>query len=171
MLRIQCIQAAEGLQYIHSVGMVHGDVKASNILVSAEGIVKLSDFGNSVLTACSLALSATNVAGGGTARWMAPELIVREDAAAADRSRPADIYALGMTILEVITGKKPYSEYKNDSSATLAAIQGRHPRRPADFACETGYGDQRWNLIVECWNMRPDLRPTVSVVRDKMSCL
>ncbi|KAG9074474.1 hypothetical protein FS749_013963, partial [Ceratobasidium sp. UAMH 11750] len=91
-----CLQVAEGLEYIHGVGMVHGDLKANNILVSDEGIVKLSDFGNSVMANHSLAFSATCIEGGGTARWMAPELIKREDGAAADRSMPADIYAFGM---------------------------------------------------------------------------
>ncbi|QRV99284.1 kinesin light chain [Ceratobasidium sp. AG-Ba] len=78
------------------VSQVHGDIKGNNFLVSAEGVVKLSDFGNSVLAAYSLALSSTNTVGGGTYRWMAPELIKREDAEAADRSKPADMYAVGM---------------------------------------------------------------------------
>ncbi|KAG9082765.1 hypothetical protein FRC06_004865, partial [Ceratobasidium sp. 370] len=95
----QCLQISEGLEYIHEVGMVHGDLKANNILVSAEGVVKLSDFGNSVMANHSLAFSPTSIAGGGTARWMAPELIKREDGTTADRSMPADIYAFGMTIL------------------------------------------------------------------------
>ncbi|KAG9098026.1 hypothetical protein FRC06_006900 [Ceratobasidium sp. 370] len=125
---------SEGLEYIHGVGMVHGDLKANNILVSAEGVVKLSDFGNSVMANHSLAFSATSIAGGGTARWMAPELIKREDGTTADRSMPADIYAFGMTILEVVTSRKPYSEYKREQGATLAAIGGKHPRRPSELS-------------------------------------
>ncbi|KAG9122903.1 hypothetical protein FRC07_000526 [Ceratobasidium sp. 392] len=108
-----CYGVALGLRYIHSVGMVHGDLKAmhiefqNNILVDDSGCVKLTDFGNSVLASHSLAFSGTSIAGGGTSRWMAPELIVQEDGTAADRSTAADIYAFGMTIL--VSGANGYS--------------------------------------------------------------
>ncbi|KAG8796567.1 hypothetical protein FRC12_019074 [Ceratobasidium sp. 428] len=171
-----CLQASGGLTYIHGVKMVHGDLKAAsnaalydiqqaditaqnNILVSAEGVVKLTDFGNSVLTDLSLGFSTTCIAGGGTARWMAPELFGQEDVPEADRSMPADIYAFGMTILEVMTGRKPYSEYKREPGAILAAVQGKHPRRPDELSSQTRFGDGRWNLMVACWNMQPDHRP------------
>ncbi|CAE6482055.1 unnamed protein product [Rhizoctonia solani] len=71
-----CIQVAEGLAYIHGIGMVHGDMKATNILVSDDGVVKIGDFGNSVLEECSLRCTATTKVGGGTIRWMARELLV-----------------------------------------------------------------------------------------------
>ncbi|KAG9118304.1 hypothetical protein FRC07_007250, partial [Ceratobasidium sp. 392] len=71
----------------------------SNILIAAYGIPKLTDFGNAVLANYSLAFSGTNISGGGTSRWMAPELIMQEDETTADRSMAADIYAFGMTIL------------------------------------------------------------------------
>ncbi|KAG9099138.1 hypothetical protein FS749_002041 [Ceratobasidium sp. UAMH 11750] len=91
-----CTQVAEGLEYIHSIGMIHGDLKASNILISIEGVVKLGDFGNSVLADYSLVFSVSNIAGGGTTRWMAPELFGQEDVDAADRDKKTDVYALGM---------------------------------------------------------------------------
>ncbi|KAG9119632.1 hypothetical protein FRC07_005265, partial [Ceratobasidium sp. 392] len=180
-----CFQASEGLVYVHSVGMVHSNLKAAslasisnvthsqaytqfqnNILVSADGVVKLSDFGNSVVANHSLAFSATNIAGGGTARWMAPELITGEDGITADRSMPADIYAFGMTILEVMTGRKPYSEYLMEPRATLAAIQGEHPRQPDELSQTAKCGGARWNLIVTCWNMHPDRCPTAKALND-----
>ncbi|KAG9119366.1 hypothetical protein FRC07_005628, partial [Ceratobasidium sp. 392] len=160
-----CIQVTEGLHYIHDLGMIHGDLKAMNILVSGEGVIKITDFGNSVLENCSLAFSASGVAGGGTARWMAPELISREDAAAADRSMPADVYALGMTILEVMTGKHPYDEIRPEPAVTLAIIKGRRPRRPVTFSSEQSLGDKRWSMLLGCWKMEPDQRPTAIEVK------
>ncbi|KAG8796124.1 hypothetical protein FRC12_004321 [Ceratobasidium sp. 428] len=150
-----CLQASEGLEYIHVAGM-------NNMLVSTGGIVKLTDFGNSVMTDQSLGFSATCIAGGGTARWMAPELIKREDETVADRSMPADIYAFGM---EVMTGRKPYSEYRREPRATLAAVQGEHPRRPGEFPEETRHGNERWNVLVACWNMHPGHRPSAGQLK------
>ncbi|CAE6470757.1 unnamed protein product [Rhizoctonia solani] len=110
-----CIQVAEGLAYIHGIGMVHGDMKATNILVSDDGVVKIGDFGNSVLEECSLRCTATTKVGGGTIRWMARELLVpghqpgtpvdedvHEGAITTpevDRNTKTDVYSLGMTIL------------------------------------------------------------------------
>ncbi|KAG9089274.1 hypothetical protein FS749_001459 [Ceratobasidium sp. UAMH 11750] len=97
-----CVQVAEGLSSVHASGMVHGDLKAKNILVSDEGMVKLSDFGNSIFVSeCSLEFTDTTNTVGGTTRWMAPELLDEDESEDEDtnRSQPADIYALGMTIL------------------------------------------------------------------------
>ncbi|CAE6503481.1 unnamed protein product [Rhizoctonia solani] len=73
------IQVAVGLSYLHENDMVHGDVKAGNVLVSENGVAKLSDFGNSILSECTLVFSETTNLGGGTLRWMAPELLATPD--------------------------------------------------------------------------------------------
>ncbi|CAE6436232.1 unnamed protein product [Rhizoctonia solani] len=91
-----CVQIAQGVEYIHSKGMVHGDIKASNILVSSEGVLKLTDFDHSLITDCSLLFTATTRIGGGTPRWMAPELFEHESSH--QRTKRTDIYALGMVI-------------------------------------------------------------------------
>ncbi|CAE6475516.1 unnamed protein product [Rhizoctonia solani] len=65
-----CIQIARGVAYLHGVNMVHGDLKACNILVSSTGILKITDFDYSIFPECSLAFSATSRMGGGTLRWM-----------------------------------------------------------------------------------------------------
>ncbi|KAF8600104.1 kinase-like protein [Ceratobasidium sp. AG-I] len=62
---------ASGVSYLHGIDMVHGDIKALNILVSRDGVAKLSDFDHSILSNCTLAFSATTNVGGGTLRWMA----------------------------------------------------------------------------------------------------
>ncbi|KAF8592865.1 kinase-like protein [Ceratobasidium sp. AG-I] len=94
-----CVQVAAGASYLHGIQMVHGDIKALNVLVSQDGVAKLSDFDHSILSSCSLVFSATTNAGGGTLRWMAPELLIRaedEDSPPASRSMETDVYALGM---------------------------------------------------------------------------
>ncbi|CAE6427614.1 unnamed protein product [Rhizoctonia solani] len=91
-----CVQIAQGLEYIHDSNMVHGDLKASNILISSDNTVKLTDFDYSLISECSLLFSDTTRMGGGTLRWMAPELVLQE---CSQRSKQTDIYALGMTFL------------------------------------------------------------------------
>ncbi|KAF8605855.1 kinase-like protein [Ceratobasidium sp. AG-I] len=163
-----CVQVAEGLAYMHNINMVHGDLKAINILVSDQGIAKLSDFGNSILTNCSLGFTATSNIGGGTIRWMAPELL-EEDAA--DRSLPADIYALGMTILEVMTGRLPFSERRSDAAVSYAISSGKRPSQPVELSVSTKYGDERWKVLLSCWATNPGDRPICGNLRDTMSTL
>ncbi|KAG8741702.1 hypothetical protein FRC10_002575 [Ceratobasidium sp. 414] len=152
-----CIQVAEGLSAVHASRMVHGDLKAKNILVCAEGRVKLSDFGNSIFVSeCSLEFTDTTNTAGGTTRWMkAPELLDEDEDEDTNR-QAADIYALGM---EVMTAKKPYFECKKDAAVIKAVNQGQYPRRPDEFSENERFGDQRWDLLLGCWRRDPDSRP------------
>ncbi|KAG8764676.1 hypothetical protein FRC12_007945 [Ceratobasidium sp. 428] len=162
-----CKQVAGGLAYMHQIGMVHGDLKAVNILVSDEGTAKLSDFGNSILSDHSLAFTATTNIGGGTSRWMAPELLLEEDdeGGIPGRSMPADVYALGMTILEVLTGQLPYSECKSDDWATNKVLEGIPPGRPTQLSGDSRYGNERWAMLLECWQNEPESRPAAIQVQ------
>ncbi|KAG8688616.1 hypothetical protein FRC11_005138 [Ceratobasidium sp. 423] len=97
-----CVQIARGVAYLHDVNMIHGDLKACNILVSSAGVLKITDFDYSIFPECALAFSATTRIGGGTRRWMAPELLMNEKPP--QRNKTTDIYALGMTFLVSMGG-------------------------------------------------------------------
>ncbi|KAG8720610.1 hypothetical protein FRC09_009274 [Ceratobasidium sp. 395] len=161
-----CKQVAEGLAYIHHIRM-------DNILVSDEGTAQISDFGNSILSDHSLVFTATTSRGGGTSRWMAPELLLEEDdeGGIPDRSMPADVYALGMTILEVVTGQPPYAEYRTDAWVTRIVIDGTPPNRPAQLSGGSRFGDERWVMLSECWRKQPKSRPAAIEVQKKMAAL
>ncbi|CAE6396530.1 unnamed protein product [Rhizoctonia solani] len=95
-----CLQVVKGLVHLHESNMVHGDLKACNILVSEDGEIKLSDFDHSILPDCTLAFSETTNFGGGTLRWMAPELVVPDDEEVpCQRNKKTDVYSLAMTCL------------------------------------------------------------------------
>jgi serine/threonine-protein kinase len=96
-LRAVLINCLSGLAFLHSNRVIHGDIKPSNILVGAQNRVKLGDFG--------LARRASNEEGSllkGTTKYMAPELLSAQFGAVGPAS---DLYSLGFTAYELMTGK------------------------------------------------------------------
>ncbi|CUA78526.1 hypothetical protein RSOLAG22IIIB_13199 [Rhizoctonia solani] len=104
-----CIQIAQGVEYIHNKDMIHGDLKATNILVSPDHKLKVTDFDYSIMAESTI-FSQTTRLGGGTLRWMAPELALDSEGDH-QRNKQTDIYALGMTFLVSIISifSVPYS--------------------------------------------------------------
>ena len=89
----------EGLDYLHHSDVVHCDLKAANILTTKTRSVKLSDFGVS-LNLRAMERDIKDVAG--TPNWMAPEVIELKGA-----STKSDIWSLGCTVIELLTGRPP----------------------------------------------------------------
>jgi predicted Ser/Thr protein kinase len=93
-------QVAEGLDYAHSKGVVHRDVKPANILLTEDRQVKLTDFGIARLDTSNLTLEGQLL---GTPNYMAPEQIQGQ---ATDHR--ADVFSLGVVLYEMLTGEKPF---------------------------------------------------------------
>lgn len=94
------VKILEGLDYLHRNGVVHPDLKAANILTTKSGDIKLSDFGYS-LGLSVMEREAKVVAG----NWMAPEVLKLRGV-----STKSDIWSLGCTVTELLTGKPPYGD-------------------------------------------------------------
>jgi serine/threonine protein kinase/ankyrin repeat protein len=90
------LDAALGLEYLHERGIIHGDVRCRNVLIGSDGVAKLSNFGLSGSSKRSRRASSGSVC---SVRWQAPEVCE-----AKSPSFSSDVYSLGMTILEVVTG-------------------------------------------------------------------
>ena len=113
---------ARALQYAHQHGIIHRDIKPDNVMVTWEGAVKLADLGLAKRIADDSGVTQTG-AGLGTPYYMAPEQA--EDARSVDHR--ADIYALGITLLHLVTGRRPF----DGESAYSIVIQHREKELPS----------------------------------------
>ncbi len=95
------IQALEGLQHAHRKNIFHRDIKPSNIMITQDGKVKLMDFGIAKVAGEQKMTQVNKIVG--TVEFMAPELIQGKEASAA-----SDLYATGVTLYEMISGKLPF---------------------------------------------------------------
>ena len=103
-------QAASALQAAHRSGLIHRDVKPANMLVTADGIVKLTDFG--IARAIGSAAMTKTGEVMGTAQYLAPEAALGHEVTGL-----VDVYALGIIAYEMVTGRRPF---ESDSPVTLA---------------------------------------------------
>ena len=112
-------QLASGLEVAHRAGIVHGDVKPTNVVVPATGPAKLADFGIASLARDPQLISAELMIG--SPAYMAPEQ-ARGEAS----GPPADFWAVGATMFYAVEGKPPFD--RGGSIATLAAVINEDPR-------------------------------------------
>lgn len=119
------VEVLDGLDYLHSHDVIHGNLRASNILTIASGNSKLSDFG----------LPIPRVQGGPKSsverfNWSSPEVVKNQGA-----SSTSDIWSLGCTLVELLTGNPPYSDIKDNSSGQLRCCTSisRGPNRCFPF--------------------------------------
>ncbi|KAG6609222.1 TKL protein kinase [Phytophthora cinnamomi] len=143
------LDIARGLQFLHSFGMIHRDLKSLNLLMTAEGRVKLADFGISrvndqsdLMTGCC-----------GTFQWMAPEVLTSQK-----YSLSADVYSFGVIVWEICEGSAPFKDLA-PAQIPIAVVQER--RRP--IISPTTPAPLR-DLIQRCWQHEPTLRPTAAEV-------
>lgn len=150
----------EGLHYLHSQGVVHCDLKAANILSTKNGNIKLSDFGVSLnmravenfAERASIGRTVLKNEIAGTPNWMAPEVIKLSGASPA-----SDIWSLGCTIIELITGKPPYSDVPNSMTVLFRIVEDPMPPMP-----ETS--PELQDFLKLCFVKEPVLRPTAAML-------
>ncbi|KAG8783096.1 hypothetical protein FRC12_020089 [Ceratobasidium sp. 428] len=169
---LEWLSSEANLPWSHSGWIeVHGDLKGANILIAIDGTPKITDFGLAVIHDGVFNYSATN-GGGGTTRWMvntgafydagqqltqpqAPELFTER----AIRTYQTDVYALGMTLLEIFTGKEPFYNIANvQAIPILVACERKTPERPEFLAPGARQGDLFWTVLTKCWVFEPDKR-------------
>uniref|UniRef100_A0A672JBR5 non-specific serine/threonine protein kinase n=1 Tax=Salarias fasciatus TaxID=181472 RepID=A0A672JBR5_SALFA len=106
-IRVVCKQTLEALIYLHESKVIHRDLKAGNILLSLEGDVKLADFGVSAKNTKTLQRRDSFI---GTPYWMAPEVVMCETSKDRPYDYKADIWSLGVTLIELAQIEPPNHE-------------------------------------------------------------
>ncbi|XDV50291.1 hypothetical protein PO909_019369 [Leuciscus waleckii] len=106
-IRVVCKQTLEALVYLHENKIIHRDLKAGNILLTSDGDVKLADFGVSAKNTKTLQRRDSFI---GTPYWMAPEVVMCETSKDRPYDYKADIWSLGVTLIELAQIEPPNHE-------------------------------------------------------------
>ncbi|KAG0231087.1 hypothetical protein BGW42_000504 [Actinomortierella wolfii] len=143
------VKILEGLVYLHGKEVVHCDLKAANILTTKNGNVKLSDFGVSL----NMKVKESDFgAVAGTPNWMAPEVIELKGASPA-----SDIWSLGCTIIEMLTGRPPYADLLA-MTTLFRIVEDDRPPLPNNISADL------LDFLCQCFQKDPALRPTASML-------
>ncbi|CAM2064130.1 Non-specific serine/threonine protein kinase [Sulfidibacter corallicola] len=150
---------ANGLKAAHEKGIVHGDIKASNVMIDRQGTVKLLDFGlahhHRQPTESPRPLQGTPTA-------MAPEQLVHQGA-----SKASDVFSLGLLFYEMVTGTKAFA--KDTLEETLKAIGEESPKEPRKVNPRLSKDLDR--LIMACLHKDPRQRPDMNTIAGELKTL
>ncbi|CDW87458.1 protein serine threonine kinase [Stylonychia lemnae] len=140
LVAIYVQQVLQGLDYLHTQVVIHRDIKGANILTTKDGIVKLADFG----VATKLNDTEKSNSAFGTPYWMAPEVIEMSGQV----TQACDIWSLGCTVIELLTGNPPYSNLQ-PVSAMVKIVQEGMPALPESIT------DELKDFLNKCFEKDP----------------
>ncbi|KAL4064746.1 kinase-like domain-containing protein [Scleroderma yunnanense] len=149
---------ARGLNYLHSRALgpiIYGDLKGYNILITDDGRALLTDFGTSFL-AVSSGTTTLWPCRGGTLKWMAPEVLDNQNL-----SVESDVWAFGMTALELFTRQEPFHDISSIPRIVVRIVNGLPSRPSVESTCDR-LTDTWWKICMRCWQQDPALRPSAS---------
>ncbi|KAH0698004.1 hypothetical protein KY290_013511 [Solanum tuberosum] len=156
---IIAMDAAFGMEYLHSKNIVHFDLKCDNLLVNLKDpsrpICKVADFGLSKIKRNTLVTGGVR----GTLPWMAPELL---NGGSNKVSEKVDVFSFGIVLWEILTGEEPYANMHY--GAIIGGIVNNTLRPPVPSFCDT-----EWRMLMEqCWAPDPPIRPSFTEIARRL---
>lgn len=156
---IIAMDAAFGMEYLHSKNIVHFDLKCDNLLVNLKDplrpICKVGDFGLSKIKRNTLVTGGVR----GTLPWMAPELL---NGSSNKVSEKVDVFSFGIVLWEILTGDEPYANMHYGAIIGGIVNNTLRPTIPS-------YCDLEWKTLMEqCWAPNPAVRPSFTEIARRL---
>lgn len=162
------LDVVSGLEYLHTSRphVIHGDLKAANVLITDAKRACLADFGLAAAYDSSVkVVPSSTIQSPGTVRYMAPELFDAESDETYRRSTlKSDMYALACVFYEVYAGTHPFPDISTDAMVQIAVCKGHRSDRPINPSLD----DDLWEMTQNCWTEKPEKRPDVQQVKKKL---
>ncbi|KAH0679962.1 hypothetical protein KY290_023754 [Solanum tuberosum] len=149
------IDVCKGMEYLHQNNIIHRDLKAANLLMDSNNVVKVADFGVARFQNNGGVMTAET----GTYRWMAPEIINHQP-----YDQKADVFSFAIVLWELLTAKVPY-DTMTPLQAALGVRQGLRPELPENAH------PRLLDLMQRCWVDIPSDRPSFSEIKVELELL
>jgi hypothetical protein len=146
-------QLCSALDYAHGEGVIHRDLKPANVMLDNRGRVKLADFGIAAVVSDSMSRVSAKPSTGGTLAYMSPQQLAGRPPSVTD-----DLYALGATLYELLTGKPPF--YSGDLTHQILNVPAQPvDERLLDLGVDNPVPPEVAAMVMACLAKDPEKRP------------
>jgi serine/threonine protein kinase len=153
-------QAMEGLKYLHQHRVIHRDLKAANMLLTKDGVLKIADFGTCAQLKQCMTMTGEIKGVMGSPCWMAPE-VLRDQG----YGRKADIWSIGCTLIEMATGQPPWSNLDNHFAVLYKVANSKDLPPMPDGASEA-----MRSFLEGCFHRDPSARKDAEALLNHEFC-